>query len=240
MIALLALSLSVAATQAGAQSLDVTDRSNGMRLSGYSMWDDRDGFRGTGAGVAYGIGGRLDVGFDVGVLYDDIESTSSEESRITFRLRGVPARQSDDFPLSLTFGFTYHFGLVESDYFSEVIAGYELQRQSRGYTVRGGAWRDFALFPGLAIRTGAGARFALQRYTTDLASSFDEDNPPAGADRYPTEDISRDFLYEGSIGPVVHLPGAPSVISVLGTLRYDHGGNVSGIAEVGVTFIRAP
>lgn len=232
-------SLGVVAAQSWAQSLDVSGRANGMRLSGYSVWDEEDGFRGTGAGLAYGIGGRLDVGFDVGMLYDEIESTSSEESRITFLLRGVPARQSEDFPLSLTFGFAYHFGVVESDYLSAVIEDYELQRESRGYTISGGVWRDFALVPGLALRAGAGARFALQRYTTDLASSFDEDNPPTGAERFPTEDISRDFLYEGSLGPVVHPRGTRSVISALGTFRYASDGDISGMAELGVTFVRA-
>ena len=221
---------------AEAQSLDVSGRQNGMRLLGYGLFND-EGLEGTGAGFAYAIAGRLDVGFDAGMFYDEIEGTASEESRINFLLRGLLARQSEGFPFSLSLAFSYYLSRVQSDYLEDRFTDFELLRDGRGYTISGGVWRDFHFSPAFAIRTGAGARLGWDRYTTTVASGFDDTDPPE-LGRYPTEDQDRTFTYEGSLGPVIRPGAGDYALSVLGTFRYGADGAMAGGVEVGVTFAR--
>jgi hypothetical protein len=225
-----------AAPAAQAQSLDVSGRQNGMRLLGYGLFNE-EGLEGTGAGFAYAIAGRLDVGFDAGMFYSDIEGTASEESRINFLLRGLLARQSEGFPVSLSLAFSYYLSRVQSDYLKNQFDDFELLRDGRGYTISGGIWRDFHLSPAVAIRTGAGARLGWDRYTTTVASGFDDTADPE-LGRYPTEDQDRTFTYEGSLGPVIRPGAGDYALSALGTFRYAADGAVAGGVEVGVTFAR--
>jgi hypothetical protein len=225
-----------AAPAAQAQSLDVTDRQNGMRLLGYGLFNE-EGLEGTGAGFAYAIAGRLDVGFDAGMFYGEIEGTASEESRINFLLRGLLARQSEGFPFSLSLGFSYYLSRVQSDYLENQFDDFELLRDGRGYTISGGIWRDFHLSPAVAIRTGAGARLGWDRYTTTVASGFDDTDPPE-LGRYPTEEQDRTFTYEGSLGPIIRPGAGDHALSALGTFRYSEDGEMAGGVEVGVTFAR--
>lgn len=219
-----------------AQSLDVTDRQNGMRLLGYGLFNE-DGLEGTGAGFAFAIAGRLDVGFDAGMFYSDIEGTASEESRINFLLRGLLARQSEDFPASLSLAFSYYLSRVQSEYLINQFEDFELLRDGRGYTISGGVWRDFHLSPAVDIRSGAGARLGWDAYTTTVASGFD-DTDPAELGRYPTEELERTYTYEGFLGPVIRPGAGDYALSALGTFRYGADGAVAGGAEVGVTFAR--
>ncbi|MFW5797925.1 MAG: hypothetical protein ACOCXE_05385, partial [Spirochaetota bacterium] len=136
LFAAVVLSAAVAPTT-DAQSLDVTDRQNGMRLLGYGLFNE-DGLEGTGAGFAYAIAGRLDVGFDAGMFYSDIEGIASEESRINFLLRGLLARQSEGFPASLSLAFSYYLSRVQSEYLINQFEDFELLRDGRGYTISGG------------------------------------------------------------------------------------------------------
>ncbi|MFP4068379.1 MAG: hypothetical protein ACLFS5_12880, partial [Spirochaetaceae bacterium] len=91
-----------------AQSIDVPGRENALQLFGYGLVDET-GFRGSGVGFGYGIGGLLDVGFDFGLLYGEIDGTDAEESRFTFLLRGLFARQNQGFPVTIDLGFAYHY-----------------------------------------------------------------------------------------------------------------------------------
>lgn len=232
--------LLVTAGRAGAQSMDVTGRANGLRLGGYSLWEE-DSYHGSGAGFAYGIAGLLDVGFDVGVLYDELEGVDAQESRMTFLLRGLLARQTQGFPISVTLDFTYHFSVVQSDYLQEQFTDFDLQRDGRGYSVGGAAWRDFWLLQITGVRIGAGARMRVERYTTRVASGFDPDSDAAVTDpltRYPKEEMSRRFGYELSAGPLFRLPNGNFVLSGLVTVRHSQENDVSALGEVGVTFLR--
>ncbi|NBF39122.1 MAG: hypothetical protein GVY14_01790 [Spirochaetes bacterium] len=222
-----------------AQSLDVSGRQNGLRLLGYGLFND-EGLEGSGGGFAYAIAGRLDVGFDAGMFYSDLEGTASEESRMNFLLRGLLARQSEGFPFSLSLAFSYYLSRVQSDYLENRFTDYELLRDGRGYTISGGVWRDFHFSPAVAIRTGAGARLGWDRYTTALGSSPTESDLAGITElqRYPTEDLDRSFTYEGSLGPVIRPGAGDYVLSALGTFRYGADGAVAGGVEVGVTFAR--
>ncbi len=238
LVAALVLAAAVAPT-AEAQSLDVTARQNGMRLLGYGLFND-EGLEGTGAGFAYAIAGRLDVGFDAGMFYDEIEGTASEESRINFLLRGLLARQSEGFPFSLSLAFSYYLSRVQSDYLENRFEDYELLRDGRGYTISGGVWRDFHFSQAFAIRTGAGARLGWNRYTTTLSSSATETDLTTITElqRYPTEDLDRTFTYEGSLGPVIRPGAGDYALSALGTFRYGADGAMAGGVKLGVTFAR--
>jgi hypothetical protein len=224
-----------------AQSMDVSGRTNGLRLLGYSLFDEDDFFGGTGGGLSYGIAGYLDIGFDVGMLFGEIEDEPAQESRLTFLLRGLLARQSEGFPFTLAADFNYHFALVqESDYLDDQFDDFELIRTGRGYSLGGGAWRDFWLGRAFAIRTGVGASLEIERYTTDVASAFDEETDPPELARYPIENVDRSIAYEGSLGPVIRPAGGTWVLTTLGTFRYYQDGTMEGGAELGITFIRPP
>ena len=100
-IVLLAGALFLLAAQFSiAQSVDVKGRGNALRVLGYSLFDENEGFGGTGAGLAYGIAGHLDIGFDAGMRFGEIEGEDAEESRLTFHFRGLLARQTEGFPIT--------------------------------------------------------------------------------------------------------------------------------------------
>lgn len=225
------------AVSAHAQSLDLTNRDNGLRLAGSTMWDDK-GYRSSGVGFAYGIGGRLDIGFDIGLLDDEIQDEHSQETRLSLLLRGVFARQSEGFPVSLTLGLNYHFSLVESEYLDERFDDYDLLREGRGYAVSGGVWRDFSLGSSVDLRSGLGARFDVERYTTSVSSSLEE-SATGAITRYPVEDVDRAFSYTAAIGPVIRPPAGTYVLNLLATAHVSQAGEFSGGgAQLGVTFVR--
>lgn len=247
------------ATAGSAQSLDTTGRSNGLQVRGYSLFLQEPIFAGTGAGLSYGIGGLLDVGFDAGLLLREIEDKPAEESRLNFLLRGFAVRQSQGFPVSLSLSFTYHFGLVqESDFLDDQFDEYELIRTGRGYSVGTSMWRDFWRRPRFALRAGIGAGLEVERSTTDVASDVEEDDTDDTADpdaepdaepteqelidqalaEYPIERIGREIVYEASLGPVFRSADGAYTFSLLGTFRYTQDGELGGSAELAATFSR--
>ena len=243
-IVLLAGALFLLAAQFSiAQSVDVKGRGNALRVLGYSLFDENEGFGGTGAGLAYGIAGHLDIGFDAGMRFGEIEGEDAEESRLTFHFRGLLARQTEGFPITLSLGFDYHFALVQSDYLEDRFEDYELLRNGRGYAVSAGLMRDLNFGPAFALRTGLGVRLDVERYTTSVASGVaedEEDPPPIELGRYPIEELDRTYSYTASLGPVIRPGSGNAVISALGTFRYDQHGEISGGAELGVSFMRRP
>lgn len=220
-----------------AQSIDVPNRENALRLLGYGLADE-SGFAGSGVGIGYGIGGLLDVGFDFGLLYGDIEDTAAEEARFTFLLRGLIARQAAGSPATLFLGFNYHYSIVQSDYLTEQLEDTDLLRDGRGYSVIGSMWRDFALSSALAIRTGLSGIFTMERYTTYLAGTVDDEEASPEAAGYPSEERERTFTYTASMGPVIRPHRDRYAISAIAAVGYDHNAALTGNVELGVTFVR--
>ena len=240
-ITVLSVLLVLAATVHGtyAQSIDLEGNSHALNVRGSSDWTT-DGFGRADLGFGVGIAGRLDIGFGVATIHNEIEETDAQETRLTFLMRGLVARQSEGFPVSIALAFSYYFSQVRSDYLDTAIEGFQLLRSGRGYTVGGEIIRDFHLSPRFALRSGIGGGFVTDRSTTTVASAFDPDvdTTPPELTRYPVEEIETELRYSATFGPVFRSEDRRTVTSILAVFRGDEDVDLSGALELGVTFAR--
>ena len=115
---------------------------------------------GAGGRIGLSIGGVLDVGADFSVLNGKVESEDSQETNIGIRYGVMVLKQDNMSPVSLSFGGTYGYSYVASDYFDTN----NQQKEGQGYSLNMELVRDFLLGPFVLFRVGGRGDFRSYYY----------------------------------------------------------------------------